>query len=122
MPVGAAWHALDLAEVREVVPAPTAAPVPRAPSWLVGLANLRGEIVPIVDTAGALGDEPVREPSHLVIVTTARGVAAVAATGAPRPVQLGEPSGASERRGGRGQFTLDGCVASLIDVEALVAP
>jgi chemotaxis signal transduction protein len=88
---------------------------------LVGLANLRGEILPVVDSAEALGGERVNEPTHLVVVEVARGKAALAATGAPTPIELGEPSGRSERRGGRGRYTLDGDkIASLLDLDALV--
>ena len=121
VPVGAAWHAIALTTVLEVVRAPTMSPVPRAPIWLLGLANRRGEIVPVLDSAAALGEEPLTEPTHLVVVETVRGRAAVAASAAPNTIELGEPSGASERHGACGQFTLGDKVASLLDVEALVA-
>ncbi|MEY2571514.1 MAG: purine-binding chemotaxis protein CheW [Acidimicrobiaceae bacterium] len=120
LPVGGAWHAVELLSVREVVCTTPTTPVPNAPPWLIGLANLRGEIVPVVDSAAALGDEPLVDPSHLVVVETARGKAALAATGAPSTIDLGEPSGASECRGGRGRYTLDDRVASLLDLDALV--
>ena len=121
VPVGAAWHAVEMGAVREVVRTTTTTPVPNSPSWLIGLANLRGEIVPVVDSAIALGDAPVEDPSHLVVVETSQGKAALAATGAPTTIDLGEPSGASERRGGRGRYTLDDRVASLLDLDALVS-
>jgi purine-binding chemotaxis protein CheW len=122
VPVGHAWHAIELRTVREVVRAGLMMPVPGGPSWLLGVVNLRGEIVPVVDSAGPLGDERVEQPSHLIVVDTSRGRAAVAASGTPNRVELGDPTGASERRGARGQYTLDERVASLLDLEALVEP
>jgi purine-binding chemotaxis protein CheW len=122
IPVGPAWHAVELSSVREVVRAPVTTAVPRSPHWLIGLANLRGEIVPVIDSARALGEEPLGEPTHVVVVELARGRAALAATGAPETIELGEPSAASERRGARGQFTLGTTVASLLDLDALVTP
>jgi len=108
--------------VREVVRAAPTTPVPFGPAWLVGLTNLRGEIVPVVDGGEALGGDRIQDPTHLVVVEVARGKAALAATGAPMPTALGEPSGRSERRGGRGHYTLDGDkVASLLDLDALVS-
>ena len=122
MPVGTAWHAVEMDAVREVVRAAPTTPVPFGPSWLLGLANLRGEILPIVDSGEALGGDRVEDPTHLVVVEVARGKAALAATGAPTPIALGEPSGRSERRGARGRYTLDGDrIASLLDLDALVS-
>lgn len=43
-------------EVEEVVPCPDVAPVPRARAWLRGVANVRGNLLPIMDLAGFLGD------------------------------------------------------------------
>jgi len=54
VPVGADWYALDMASVREVVAFPLLTRVPTAPAALLGLFNLRGEIVPLFDTAALL--------------------------------------------------------------------
>ncbi|MCK8516632.1 chemotaxis protein CheW [Methylonatrum kenyense] len=43
-------------EVEEVVPYPVVAPVPRARHWLRGVANVHGNLLPIMDLAGFLGD------------------------------------------------------------------
>ena len=120
VPVGAAWHAVEMAAVREVVHAAPTMPVPFGPSWLVGLVNLRGEIVPVVDSGEALGGERVDAPTHLILVDVPGGKAALAASGPPMPTALGEPSGASEHHGGRGRYTIDDDrVASLLDLDAL---
>lgn len=43
-------------EIEEVVPYPEVAAVPRARRWLRGVANVRGNLLPIMDLAGFLGD------------------------------------------------------------------
>ncbi|HEY0429664.1 MAG TPA: chemotaxis protein CheW [Pyrinomonadaceae bacterium] len=43
--------AVSAAEVAEVVNLPVVTPLPRVPEWLLGIANLRGEIITVVDLA-----------------------------------------------------------------------
>ena len=120
IPVGDELHAVELPLVREVVKAPVHAPVPGAPAWVLGLANLRGQIVPVFDTAQALGDEPLAAHSHVAVVDTPKGIVAIAASRMPGPVRMDEQIGASERRGAKGRYAVHGTVASLLDLPALV--
>ena len=120
IPVGDELHAVELALVREVVRAPQVAPLPGSPPWLLGLANLKGQVVPVVDSVRALGADSVGEHSHVAVVDTPNGLVAIAATSMPAPVHLGDHAGASERKGAKGRFAIDGTVASLLDLTALV--
>jgi hypothetical protein len=123
VPVGGDWYALELLAVREVVVAGRLEPLPGAPPTVVGLANLRGEVVPVLDTAALLGiTAPPTGSPHLVIATTARGVAALTATGRPCTGRLGAPAGPSELATARGRWAVGDEVAALLDLEALVAP
>lgn len=121
VPVGAEWYAVPMASVREVVPAPTATPVPTAPAAVLGVWNLRGEIVPLFDTAALLGLPPAPPAARpmAVVVDTARGPAGLAATGTPRPAALGDRVG-----DGDGPVlalhAADDVVAGLLDVERLL--
>ena len=45
---GGAELAADIRHTREVVVLPDRTPVPRAPAHVLGVANLRGSVVPIV--------------------------------------------------------------------------
>lgn len=51
--VGFRLHDLDLVspidEVSEIMPLPDLARVPRAKKWLLGVANIRGSLMPVVD-------------------------------------------------------------------------
>src|SRR5262249_61503827 len=53
--VGAEPFAFDLRRVREVVVLDELTSVPAAPPQIVGVANLRGDVLPIVDPGHRLG-------------------------------------------------------------------
>lgn len=53
--IGQESYALDLKRVEEIVPVLAVTPLPRAPSFLEGVANLRGEVLPVVDARKRLG-------------------------------------------------------------------
>lgn len=53
--IGGELFAIDLRYVREVFPVEHVTPVPKMPSVIVGVANLRGTIMPLVDVRSALG-------------------------------------------------------------------
>jgi len=57
--LGGRPFAVDVVEAREVVMLDTTTPVPGAPATLVGVMNLRGSVLPVVEVRPALG-LPVR--------------------------------------------------------------
>jgi purine-binding chemotaxis protein CheW len=56
--VGAEEYAIDLRRVEEILRPPRVARVPNAPSFLEGVINFRGAIVPVIDLRKALGLGP----------------------------------------------------------------
>lgn len=60
--------ALDLRSVREVFPVESITPVPGMPSVLVGVTNLRGVVLPIVDVRSLLGLTTAGPPPKFVVV------------------------------------------------------
>jgi purine-binding chemotaxis protein CheW len=60
--------ALDLRGVREVFPIESITPVPGMPSVLVGVTNLRGVVLPIVDVRSVLGLTTVGPLPKFVVV------------------------------------------------------
>ncbi|HTF88608.1 MAG TPA: chemotaxis protein CheW [Planctomycetota bacterium] len=71
--LGAAEYALDVADVQEVLRGLEWSPVPLAPASVIGLMNLRGQIVTVVDLAKLLGLEiepgaPIPAPRDIHIV------------------------------------------------------
>lgn len=98
--------ALPAAAVRRVVRMPATTPVPLAPPGVVGLANVRGDIVPVLDAALFVDDAGAAVESvpraYVVVVETARGLTGLAVDSPPVAM--------SEREGGN----------TVVDVEALI--
>ena len=58
---------LSVLDIEEVVEWPSLTKMPLAPSFLMGIFNLRGAIVPIVDIAFTEGRRPDLMPRHVVV-------------------------------------------------------
>ena len=58
---------LPVLDVEEVVEWPTVTRVPLAPSFLMGVFNLRGSIVPVIDIAFTEGRRADLPPKHCVV-------------------------------------------------------
>lgn len=56
-------------DVEEVVEWPNLTKVPLSPSFLMGIFNLRGSIVPVVDIAFTEGRRPDLPPRHVVVAS-----------------------------------------------------
>lgn len=68
--IGDQEFCVDIMSVREIRGWTPATPLPRSPSFVRGVINLRGAVLPIVDLASRLGLS-VTDPSarHVIIVT-----------------------------------------------------
>jgi purine-binding chemotaxis protein CheW len=62
--------AVPLTQVREIVPALTHVPLPRAPSVVLGVIDVRGAIVPVLDVRArfGLGERPTDVSDHFILV------------------------------------------------------
>lgn len=124
LPLGVDLYAIELDLVREVLPLPVIATVPTAPPTILGVFNLRGEVVPVLDTAAVLGvvDAEAGPPEFVAVVETALGPAALVATGLPRAADLGASVGTTELVGTAGSFAVESRIAVLIELDTLLAP
>lgn len=97
--VGAERHAIETRWVREVATR-ALTPVPGAPARLLGVTNLRGELLPVFDLLRALGrPAPAAAPASQLIVLGAAGPElAVAASSVEQVLELREHD---VRRSGR---------------------
>ncbi|GAA5507125.1 chemotaxis protein CheW [Novipirellula caenicola] len=59
--------------VREVLRAVSLTPVPKAPDAVMGLVNLRGHVIPVLDTKRllGLGRSTIRTSDHLIVIKVA---------------------------------------------------
>jgi purine-binding chemotaxis protein CheW len=120
LPLGAEWYAVPVGSVREVVSAPSVAPLATAPPVVLGLFNLRGQIVPLFDTAALLGVGTVGPVRFAAVLQTPDGAAGLATTGLPQRAVLGPAIGPSELPGTTGVHRLDRRVIVLIDPAVLL--
>jgi purine-binding chemotaxis protein CheW len=119
-PIGLDRYAIATSVVREVVADPIPTAMPTSPAALLGAFNLRGEVIPMFDTAlllgiGAIGSSPVA-----IVVDTTAGPAGLAVGGLPQFAVLDVEIAASELRGAVGVFDVDGAVVVMLDVERML--
>jgi purine-binding chemotaxis protein CheW len=75
--LGGRLFAVDAADAREVVVLDTAVPVPGAPPSVLGLTNVRGTIVPVVDARPVLGVAAHTRSDRALVVAAGEWCAAV---------------------------------------------
>lgn len=67
--VGEQDFCVDIMTVREIRGWSPATMLPHAPGYVMGVMNLRGAVVPIVDLSARLGLGPARpDPRHVVVI------------------------------------------------------
>ena len=71
--VGGRTYAIDVRSVREVVLHRAATRLPGTASWVLGLINLRGTLVPVVDLAERLGVTPLNHPAASIVLVEHAG-------------------------------------------------
>ena len=70
---GSALWLIDLTEAGEIMPVPALAHVPLTKPWYAGLANVRGNLVSVVDFSGyATGYATPRGPENRLVLAGAR--------------------------------------------------
>jgi len=77
--VGSELLGMEASLVQEITPLPRLARMPHAPEALMGVAQVRGVIVPVLSVASLLGRE--QSPVHRMIVTEMDGPVGLAVTG-----------------------------------------
>lgn len=122
LPVCAEWYAVPLNRVREVVASPPVTLLATAAPMVLGLFNLRGQIVPLFDTAALLGIGTVGTVSFAAVMQTPDGPAGLATTALPERVVLGKSTRPSELAGTNGIYQLDRRVVVLLDLAVLLTP
>jgi purine-binding chemotaxis protein CheW len=122
LPVGRDWFALPPSALQEVVADPNVTPVPAAPATVRGLFNVRGQIVPLLDTGTLLGLEPLARCPFAVVVQSLYGPAGLALTGVPESAELAWQVGPTHARGTVAAYAAGERIAVLLDPTVLLAP
>jgi purine-binding chemotaxis protein CheW len=123
------FYALPAALVSEIARMPPLARVPQAPRSLLGLANLRGSVLPVASVRALLGreDAPITHASRLIVLEGASPVAlavdqvaslVIVASGKVRTAEADIASEAGEHL--RGVFDSGAHVTKILDVPELL--
>jgi chemotaxis signal transduction protein len=91
--VNAAYFAVPMATVLQVLRHPVVTRVPLSPSGLLGVVNVRGEIVPLLDTGVMTATGALSDPPFAVLVNGEKDVVALAAEELPTATDFEEPVG-----------------------------
>ena len=74
--VGSQLFGLDIMSIREIRAWTPVTRLPSVPSYVAGVVNLRGTVLPVIDLAARLGWEVTQAtPRHAIIVTQINGQA-----------------------------------------------
>jgi purine-binding chemotaxis protein CheW len=120
--IGADDYAVPIAVAREVLAAPDVTPLPTSPPSVLGVCNVRGDIVPVFDSGVLLGLGPMGPFDAIAIVETSLGPAGLTTGFGVESIELGEAVGATDGPGTMGAHAVPGGLVVLIDVEALLTP
>ena len=128
--VGNVHYAIDIAHIREIVNPLVITPLPHSPSEVVGVADHRGEVVPIIDLRvrfGLTGAEATRT-TKWILVNSNRGliglvvdaVTEVFGTGGEELRPTPEIGGNKDVRGISGVVTHNGTLTFVLDKARIV--
>jgi purine-binding chemotaxis protein CheW len=132
--IGEEWYAVDVADVREIFQEYAVTPIPCAPSFILGVTNVRGEILSVTDPAvltslGQIVGVDGMEPPAVVVtngtVTTAMvvdeigDIVEVANSAVEPPVSIIDRAQAEFVAG---SVYVDGSMVGLLNVERVLEP
>ena len=127
--LGDTYLGIDVLQVREILVRQEMTPVPQSPVAVLGLINLRGQIVTAVDLRRRMGMPPVQndENSMNVVIRTSEGPVSLLVDAVGDVISVNEsaleptPDNVSgpARKFVSGVYKLDGCLLAVLDVERL---
>jgi chemotaxis signal transduction protein len=106
--------------VHQVLRYPVVTRVPLSPTGLMGLLNVRGEIVALLDTGVLTATGPLGGPPFAVLVSGEKEMVALAADDLPVAADFGDPVGPGTHPGELGVYSSGGRLVVLVDIEELV--
>jgi purine-binding chemotaxis protein CheW len=118
--VNAAYFAVPMETVHQVLRHPLLTRVPLSPPGLLGVVNVRGEIVPLLDTGVLTGTGALVTPPFAVLVSGEKDMLALAAEELPVAADFEGPVGPGTQPGELGVYSNGGRLVVLVDIEALV--
>ena len=118
--VNGASFAVPMTSVHQVLRHPVVTRVPLSPTGLIGVLNIRGEIVPLLDTGVLTATGALGEPPFAVLVSSQKEMVALAAEELPVTADFDEAVGPATQPGELGVYSNGGRLIVLVDIEELV--
>ena len=120
MAVNDAFFAVPMATVHQVLRHPKVTRVPLSPAGLLGVVNVRGEIVAFLDTGVLTATGSLEDPPFAVLVSGETEMVALAVEALPIAADIEEPVGPGTQPGELGVYSSGGRLVVLVDIEELV--
>lgn len=128
--LGDETYGINVMQVQEVLRMTEIAPVPGAPSYVLGIVNLRGNVVTVIDTRNRFGLPPVDtdDATRIVIIETEGHIIGVLVDSVAEVVNLQSseietPPNVGNHESARyiqGVYSRDGEILILVDVNKLL--
>jgi purine-binding chemotaxis protein CheW len=113
-------YALPVDEVLEVADFAGVTPVPGAPPGLVGIRNLRGAVLPVVDLATVLGLRRAGAPARIVVTQQGGRTAGLAVDFVAGVEPLPDATEPAESSHLSGAALADGALVGMLDLRAVL--
>lgn len=84
----AAVYGINVFKVAEVIPMPPLTPVPGSHMHVLGLASVRGRMIPVIDLRRAIGGSAVGDAPYLIVTEFNRRIQGFCVTGVRRIVNV----------------------------------
>jgi purine-binding chemotaxis protein CheW len=117
--VNSAFFAVPMESVHQVLRHPVVTNIPLAPAGLLGVVNVRGEIVPLLDTGVLTGTGALNAPPFAVLVSAQKEMVALAAEELPIAADFEDAVGPGTRPGELGVYSNGGRLVVLMDIAEL---
>jgi purine-binding chemotaxis protein CheW len=114
-------YALPVEQVLEVAEPGDTAPVPGSPAHVIGVRNLRGQVIPVISLAHLLGLSE-DQPQRIVVAELGPRRAALAVERVLDVDALPDPVEPTESPYLSGAALIDGTLVGLLDADAILAP
>lgn len=119
--LGGEHYALPVQDVLEVADIGAVTPLPGASRPIIGVRNLRGEVLPVIDLAQMLGTPGAGAPAHLVVAQSGALRAGLGVESIVGVVDLSGESVPAEPGALTGALVVDDHLVGIVDVPGALA-
>lgn len=119
--IGAEEYALPVEDVLEVAELGDLTRVPGAPSGVLGVRNLRGQVLPVVDLAALLGSGDGEPAERMVVAERCGARTGLAVDRVVGVEELPPPTEPADAEHLKGAAIVDGTLIGFLDVDSLLA-